>query len=265
MYKGELNEKIYFIIIALLSFALVGCNKQSDSIITLDPNTTKELDYNNLKELDMPKDELTLIINGQSLSLSSPVYLDKNRYYLCLNDIVGNLNGTLKKEDNTLILNLLEKSISLDISNNKFKNSDIEEELKEPLIVEGDFYYINFSDLSNILDMYTRWDVNTKTILCKTFGNSMENIKPYTSKIKTLGFLRLEDVDLTTQSYDKDFLDKIRVIGDYLSKRNVPYHIAWIPRYMSPAQNIDIDPRATNNFTNAELVYTLDFLPVIMV
>lgn len=255
-------KKITYLIISLLLFTLISCNNQSNNSVSDTPETSDNLinvDYANLKDLDMTKDDLKLIINGQSIQLSSPTYLGKNRYYLCLNDIVKNLNGSIIKDNNNLTLNLLDKSISLDIESNKFKNSDIEGDLKKPLITQGDFYYINFSDLSNILDMYTRWDTKNKTILCKTFGNNMDSIKSYKPKLDTLGFLRLEDIDLTTQSYDKDFLEKVRIIGNYLSKRNVPYHIAWIPRYMAPAQNIDNDPMTKNDFSTAELVYTLDY------
>lgn len=49
-------------------------------------------------------------------------------------------------------------------------------------------------------------------------------------------------------------------MGNYLSKRNVPYHIAWIPRYISPANNTDADIKTTNDFQRAELIYTLDYL-----
>lgn len=262
-------KKIIYILVSLLLLTLVSCNQQvyspasdvlSSNISTIESLTN--LDYTTLKELDMTKDDLKLIINGQTLQLTTPIYLNKNRYYVCINDIIKNLNGTIIKNDNILTLNLLDKSITLDITNNKFNNSEIEKELIQPLIIQNDFYYMNFSDLSNILDMYTRWDISTKTILCKTFGNSLENVQDYAPKIDTLGFLRLEDVDLTTQSYDTEFLEKIRIIGNYLSKRNVPYHIAWIPRYKAPAQNIDIDPMSINDFTIAELVYTLDFFTI---
>lgn len=264
--KGENMKKLIIIIsTTLFLFTFVSCAKTQDSPIQPRDEISQisdsfiKVNYTDLKDLPMTKENLKLIINGQEISLSSPIYLDKNRYYLCLNDIVYNLNGTIKREDNNLLLSLLEQSITINLSNNKFKNSDVETQIKKPLIAQDDFYYIDFSDLSNLLDMYTRWDVSSKTIMCKTFGNSMENIKNYTSKIDTLGFLRLEDITLPTQSYDKEFLEKIRIIGNYLSKRNVPYHIAWIPRYTAPLQNIDIDPMTTNDFNNAELVYTFDF------
>ena len=49
-------------------------------------------------------------------------------------------------------------------------------------------------------------------------------------------------------------------MGRYLGKKNVPYHIAWIPRYIDPEKKIDNDPSKENNFANAELIYTLDFV-----
>jgi hypothetical protein len=252
--------KKLIILVILLLFCLVGCTDQPLSIFnSITKSDLAKLDYSKLTDLNMQKDDLNLIIDGNTINLSSQVYLDKNRYYICLNDIVKNLSGTIKRDNDILILNLLNQTVEIDTTNNNYKNADILTDLKEPLKTEDDFYYINFSDFTNMLDIYTRWDASSNTIFCKTFGNSIDNIESYKPKIETLGFLRMEDIDLTTQSYDKDFLEKIRIIGNYLAKRNIPYHIAWIPRYLCPAQNIDIDPIKANNFVNAEMVYTLDF------
>ena len=247
-------KKIISLIFTLFFITFIGCDKVADNI-----DTTTNIDFSKIKNINMTEDKINLVIDGQPISLSSPVYLDKNRYYLCLNDIVLKLNGSIKKEGNNLLIDLLDHTFTIDVANNKFKNSDDFEDLKKSLIIQDEFYYINFSDLSNILDMYTRWDVSSKTIYCKTFGNSIENVNVYSPKIDTLGFLRLEDIGEPTQSFDKDYLDKVRIIGNYLSKKNVPYHIAWIPRIVSPELNIDVDPLTRNDFATCDLVYTLDF------
>jgi len=132
--------------------------------------------------------------------------------------------------------------------------------LKKELINNNDLYYIGLSDLSNILNMYTRWDKNSKTIYCKTNDITFENLEKYTPKINQIGLIRLEDIVLSNQEYDKDFLDKLRIIGNFLDSKNIPYHIAWIPRYVCPSMNIDVDPMKLNDFSTVELVYTLDYL-----
>lgn len=87
----------------------------------------------------------------------------------------------------------------------------------------------------------------------------MENIKPYASKIDQVGYLRLEDVALTTLPEDSACMENLRVITNYLSKNNVPFHVAWIPRYIGLKGTLDVDPLLRNDFTIAELVYTLDY------
>lgn len=247
-------KKLFLLLIILLF--LTGCGKEA-KVSSHDSNNITEL-TDSIPELDSQQDNINLSIDGHSISFSYPVYLDKNRYYLPLNEVVKNLNGTLtKNEDSTLTMKLNENSYTFDLKNNTV-NSNIE--LKKELIDNNDLYYIEFSDLSNILNMYTRWNKNMKTIFCKTNDTTFENIDKYTPKIDQIGLIRLEDIALSTQEYDKEFLEKLRIIGNYLNSKNIPYHIAWIPRYVCPSMNIDVDPMKLNDFSTAELVYTLDYL-----
>ena len=107
--------------------------------------------------------------------------------------------------------------------------------------------------------MYTRWDVNTKTINCKVDGNEIQGLTEYTPKIDQVGYLRLEDVALTTLPGDGDYLEKLRIISNYICKKNIPFHITWIPRYIGSNNCVDVNPIHRNDFTIAELAYTLDF------
>lgn len=259
-------KKILLPIILLL--LLMGCSKDSNvqledskNISTSSPSIESydltEL-TNSIPNLDYQKDDINFFIDGNTINFSYPVYLDKNRYYIPLNEIVKCLGGTLiKNKDNTLTMNLYENSYTFNLEDNTI-NSNIK--LKKELINNNDLYYIGLSDLSNILNMYTRWDKNSKTIYCKIHDTTFENLEKYTPKINQIGLIRLEDIVLSNQEYDKEFLDKLRIIGNFLSSKNIPYHIAWIPRYVCPSMNIDVDPMKLNDFSTAELVYTLDYL-----
>ena len=252
--------KIVFLLTMILIVALLSsCTtlmKKTDN-----QNINENLDYSAIKDLDLPKDDITLIINNNILDLKTPIYLSKNRYFLCLNDLIDSLGGTLTLSDKTLNIEVLEKDISINTEENKVNISSSKEfSLKEKLINKDKFYYISFFDFSNILNLYTRWDKSSKTLRCKINGDDIDGITPYKSKIDQKAYIRLEDVALTTLPYDNEYLEKLRVLGNYLSKRNVPYHIAWIPHYISPANNVDIDLEAQNDFQRAELIYTLDYL-----
>ncbi len=115
-------------------------------------------------------------------------------------------------------------------------------------------------DVANMFDLKSRW--NSKDKLIKLYNNKdMLDVKPYKGNGPQKGIIRFEDVASTGTGteHDSQYLETIRVMGRYLGKKNVPYHIAWIPRYIDPEKKIDNDPSKENNFANAELVYTLDF------
>ena len=50
------------------------------------------------------------------------------------------------------------------------------------------------------------------------------------------------------------------MIGDYLYSCGVPFHIAWVPRYIDKAKNIDNDPSKIYNIYNADFIFTMDYL-----
>ena len=148
---------------------------------------------------------------------------------------------------------------SINLSNNIVKCPNNSFSLKKALLNENDIYYIGFSDFSHMLNLYTRWDKDKKIINCKTNGFNNSNITPYKSKINQIGLIRFEDVGLNSQPYGKDYFEKLRIIANYMNEKKIPYHIAWIPRYMIPNDGVDNDPLTKNNFEIAEMVYSLDY------
>ena len=110
-----------------------------------------------------------------------------------------------------------------------------------------------------MLNLYTRWDKDNKLIDCKIDGFNSTNIIPYKSKINQVGFIRFEDVGLSSQNYSKEYFEKLRIIANYMFQKKMPYHIAWIPRYVIPNQGIDNNPLTKNNFEMAEMIYSLDY------
>ncbi|WP_252248589.1 DUF2334 domain-containing protein [Clostridium sp. ZBS20] len=303
-----MNKFFAYILLSLSLISLTGCNdinssqshvlKNTDNTIEdkiMDENLTSDnlsennnltfIDYSNFKDLGINKDEVTLKINGHDLDFTLPVYLDKNRYYFSLNEIIHNLNGAFTKDEDSLYLNINDELYSINLLDNTVQCPNKEFKLKKDLLNSENIYYICFSDLSNMLDLYTRWDKDNKIINCKI--NSSQYINNTSAKISNdnyknnsvtneledknnsistssentqIGLIRFEDVCVTSQSYDKNYFENLRIIGAYMNKQNIPYHIAWIPRYKNPNFKIDNDPLTKNNFEIAEMVYTLDYL-----
>ncbi len=264
-----INKKFIGIFFTLFIFFLVGCNSQkaitdkdeeniSDIILT-NSNNDLHPDYTNFNGFNMTKDNIIFKIDGTPLTLTLPIYLDKNRYYISLNEFIDKLNGKIQKIDTLLNIKINDTDYSINLLSNIVNCPNNSFYLKKTLLNENDMYYIGFSDFSHMLDLYTRWDKNQKIISCKTncFNNS--NITPYKSKINQIGLIRFEDVGLNSQPYSKDYFEKLRIISNYMNQMKIPYHIAWIPRYIIPNNGVDNDPLTKSNFEIAEMVFSLDY------
>lgn len=259
-------KKYLLMITFLILTIIVGCSSKSplkytdDSDSNQKPSNELSTNYSDFQGLDLPEDKISIQIDGNPLNIETPIYLDKNRYYLCLNELIEKLNGKIELSDSMLSIKLPNTSFTINTSNNIVTLNKKNYNLKKSLLNKDNFYYISFSDLNYIFNFYTKWDIDSKTIFCKTNGFNNDNITPYISTSDKVGYLRLEDISLTTLSYDKEFLEKLRIMGNFLGEKQIPYHIAWIPRFVSPSNNIDIDLTSKNDFQAAELIYTLDFL-----
>jgi len=261
-----IKKKFIYILLTLFVFFLVSCNNErtiknryEENIPDTISNNDSNLNYINAPNINMLKDNVKFKINGKILSLKSPIYLDKNRYYICLNDFINQLQGNIKKVDTILNIKINDKNYSINLHDNVVNYSDKSFHLKKALLNENDIYYIGFSDFSHMLNLYTSWNKDTKTINCKINGYNIDDVTPYQSKIDQIGLIRFEDVGLNSQSYSKDYFEKLRIIATYMNVKKIPYHISWIPRYVIPNLRVDNDPLTKNNFEIAEMVYSLDF------
>ncbi|AOR24575.1 DUF2334 domain-containing protein [Clostridium taeniosporum] len=296
------KKHYFFILLLFILIFLIGCTNEENfttknltnhdnNIITnnneenlIIDNSSKSNDlisnnFSNFKGFDMNEDNIRLKLNGNNLDFTLPIYLNKNRYYIPLNEVIYNLNGKFTRNDNSLYLNINDETYSINLLNNIVKCPNKEFKLKKDLLNSDDIYYICFSDLSNMFNLYTRWVKDNKIINCKITSNneikntsanndfinnlnntSQENQNNTTSKNTQIGLIRFEDICVTSQGYDKNYFENLRIIGEYMNEENIPYHIAWIPRYKNPNFKIDNDPLTKNNFEIAEMVYTLDYL-----
>jgi len=264
-----INRNSLFILITLFMFFAASCstknsteNKNLSQIQkenSQNSNNAIHANYANFNGFDISEDNVNFKINGKTLDLKLPVYLDKNRYYISLNEFTEQLNGKIEKNDNILDIEINDKLYSINLLNNNVTCPNNNFCLKKSLLNKNDIYYIGFSDFSHMLNLYTRWDKDNKIINCKIEGYNNLNLPKYKSKIKQIGFIRMEDIGTNSQPYAKEYFEKLRIITDYMYQKKIPYHIAWIPRYEIPNQGIDNNPLTKNNFEIAEMVYSLDY------
>ena len=259
-----IKKKFIYILLTLFIFSLLSCT--NEKIIKNKENIPNEISNNDtnvnriaLTNIHMTKDNVKFKIDGKALNLKSPIYLDKNRYYICLNDFTAQLQGTIEKVDTILNIKIKDQNYSINLHDNVVNCSDKIFHLKKTMLNENDIYYISFSDLSHMLNLYTSWNKDTKTINCKINGYNIDDVTIYNPKIDQIGLIRFEDVGLNSQPYSKYYFEKLRIIANYMNIKKIPYHIAWIPRYVIPSLSVDNDPLVKNNFEIAEMVYSLDF------
>ena len=69
----------------------------------------------------MSKDNINFKIDGKTLTLTLPIYLDKNRYYISLNEFTDQLNGKIEKVDTLLNIKINDKDYSINLSSNIVK------------------------------------------------------------------------------------------------------------------------------------------------
>ena len=246
----------YLCLIFPLTF-LIGCSTKNN----LSSFSFSAFKFKNFYSLDKPEDEIKINLNGKVQNLSFPIYLDKNRYLIPLNEIVNLNKGNLNIKEDLISLSLLNKNIDINFKNASWKDSNKEEiPFKIPPIIKGNAVYVSLIDFSNMFDLKSRWIYKDKLIKLYT-NKDMTDITPYKGKGTQKGIIRFEDVASsgTGTLEDSNYLESIRVMARYLGKKNVPYHVSWIPRYINPEKNIDNDPSKENNFANAELLYTLDY------
>ena len=173
-----INKKFICIFLTLFIFFLVGCNSQKTiknkddenipDIILTNSNNDLHPDYTNFDGFNMTKDNIIFKIDGIPLTLTLPIYLDKNRYYISLNEFTDKLNGKIQKIDTLLNIKINDTDYSINLSSNIVNCPNNSFSLKKTLLNENDIYYIGFSDFSHMLNIYTRWDKDQKIINCKT-------------------------------------------------------------------------------------------------
>ncbi|MPQ44350.1 DUF2334 domain-containing protein [Clostridium tarantellae] len=253
-----MKKLITAIILLTLVSGLVGCEK-STSVKTVSLNSTNNESFS---VLDKQEDKITLDLEGKVQNLKYPIYIEKNRYYIPVSEIINNSNGEIKINNNSSIdIKFNNENVIINLTENSWINGDKKGALKVSPIVKDNIVYISLVDIANIFDLKTRWYSDKKTI--KLYKNrDMKDLKPYKGNGKEKGILRFEDVAIggTGKQSDSEYLESIRTMGEYLGKRKIPYNIAWIPRYINPKENVDADPSKENKFSLAELIYTLDFV-----
>lgn len=206
-------------------------------------------------------EEAKLKINyeNRQYSLKSPVIINYNRYYISLNDLTNIIDGKLTLQGEFIKIITKNKKVTIDTKKNSFiLNNKKEDSLRSGVKDIGLRKYISLYDFCKIFNLNTVWDHSENTI--SILKNREKTVKKKQENVGRVAFIRFEDVEAGSIYLNEDCLEKFRVIGDYFNSESIPFHIAWVPRYVNPPENIDNDLLKKNNIENADFIFTFDYL-----
>ena len=236
------------------------------NLVKVKGESLNKLDINNELSnntyLNFPQESILISFEGKRTQFKSPIYNDKNRLYIPLSELLKSINGEVTFIDKVINININNKKIFINNTDKKYWFGDKTNKLlnlKENIIINDHNMYVSLFDLTTMLDLKTRWNIDKKEI--HLFWNK-EKIIPLIKNQSSskYGLIRLEDITAAQRYQTAEELEKLRAVGDYLYASEIPFHIAWVPRYIDKGKGIDNDPSKTYSIYNADFIFTMDYL-----
>lgn len=257
MKRGRLNKAFMGWFIVFLLIGIYNMPKENVETENKFYSLTKDrIEIKNiLQKGGDEKVDVKFQLEGKDLNLSQKPIGCRNRYYIPVEDLCKNLSKTLDIKDKKILLD----NVEIDMSTNKYKVGKEWKELRGEAVLIDNKLYMTLVDLGEILNLKTSWNQKNCTVGMYKNRQGIEVKKP-PKKNKKKVFMRLEDVAAGTIYTKNENLEKFRVVGDYLYEQGAKFHIAWIPRYVNPKENIDNDLTRDFSFSNANFLFTLDYL-----
>ena len=199
------------------------------------------------KQLFLTTTNLEINFEGKSLKFINPIYRDINRYFLPLLEFINQIGGKLNIRRSKIdILFKGKPLICIDYRFDDYKFTVVDSVL-----------YLSLFDICRILNIKSRWDYNKS---CISLYLDIDKLRSSTSLPRRVALIRFEDVTAGNGYLDADNLEKFRVIGDYMFSAGIPFHIAWIPRFVDPPNGIDNDISKDYSMPNANFLFTIEYL-----
>lgn len=251
---------VFLIIFIFISYELkiLGFNSDLNSLNNK-ADSTLSLYSPNCNEGCTKIAYVKLIYENKEVLFGSPIIISNNRYYISLNDIEKITNGSVKVKQKEAIIYNKNDNVIINYESNRYSINGTERGTLRNVIKDNDLRkYISLYDFCKIFDLKTIWNHSENTI--KLYKNREQIITNDQENDGRVAFIRFEDVEAGSIYLKEDNLEKFRIIGDYFYSQGVPFHIAWVPRYVNPQKKIDNDLINKNNIENADFIFTFDYL-----
>ena len=192
---------------------------------------------------------------GKDCPKDLPIYYSAQRYYLPLDEVCSKLGFSLDISDGIIRLNKGDSKISIDPSSQTITKDSSEMNLRGSLLFTDNNLFLSISDIENIFDLNADFNFKDKFV---NFVHKAMFQKSDSPKTGRAAFIRLEDFGASPYMQKEDTQEKFKVFADFLGSNNIKFHIAWVPRYMDPKNNIDNDLLTNNSIENVGFVNMLD-------
>lgn len=187
--------------------------------------------------------------------LNTTIYEKSQRYYLDLANICQSLSTSFKINNNTILLG---NDITIDSLSNTASIQNSNYTLRGKLLFINSRYYISLSDIEYLFNLRTHFDFQ-KNKINFVKNPSIEKV-PTSNKSGRLALIRLEDFSAGGSLTEEINIEKMKILGDLFYSNNIAFHIAWVPRYKNPSENIDNDLLTNHSIKNVAFINLLDYL-----
>lgn len=255
------NTLICILSIVILIFLFCKSNILNGNIIvdnTIEYNHEDLLLKNSSTDFEFKNEyskvtDISILFNNQPIT--NDVILKSQRYYISIDTLCNTLNLPIIIESSTLkigdsiTINLLDNDVYL---NNDFYN------LRGELIQMESHYYLSLSDIEYLFNLRSNFDFNNKEI--SLFNSPEVQLNNNVAKEGRIALLRLEDISAGGYLKNSDNIQKMKLMVDLLHSNSIKFHIAWVPHYIDPSQNIDNDLTKDFSIENVAFINLLDYM-----
>jgi hypothetical protein len=207
-------------------------------------NKLINMEYTLIRDID-------LYLDGKKITSKNSILCKNNRYYFDTSAFEELMDYRIKVENNKFIAY---REDSMDTDNRSY----IARELIHDCLYYRDTPYVSMIDLTEALNLTVSWDYDNSTL--NLYKLRKEVPREVRNHFKRPALIRLEDVAAGTIYANSESMTKLRIISDLMYTKSVPFHIAWIPRYMNPEEGIDNNLLDVYSLANVDFVYTLDYM-----
>jgi hypothetical protein len=196
--------------------------------------------------------DINLFIEGNSIAAKDSILCRNNRYYFSTASFEKILGMTVVITDDGF--SVLKAANSPDNT----VQAQTERQFIHTFITHNDIPYLSMIDITEGLGLKLSWNYESNTL---RFYRLRSEVGPRNRhQRKKPALIRFEDVTAGLSLAKSDNLQKMRIIADLMYSKNLPFHIAWVPRYKKPEANIDNDLLNNYSLSNVDFIYTLDYM-----